>query len=318
MTRFLTLVMAALLPLAVAAQTYPSTTLRMIVPFPPGGPADTLGRVVAQGLQEAWGQPVVVDNRSGAGGQIGMDAAAKSAADGYTMVVVPVGNIAVSPSLFKNLPYKASDLAPVTNLAVVENALVVHPSVPATNLKELIALAKAQPGKLTFGSPAAGSQAHLAGELLKLETGVDLTHVPYRGMAPAVTDLLGGQISMMFASMSSVVQHAQTGKLRPIGLASLKRSPAAPDLPTVAEQGIAGFEAVSWYALMVPAGTPAAVIDKLAAEASRIVLKPQTREQFAKQGMTSVGDKPAELAATIERDTKRWSEVIRKQNITVE
>lgn len=318
MTRFLALLLAALLPLAAAAQSYPSNPLRMIVPFPPGGPADTLGRVVAQGLQEAWGQPVVVDNRSGAGGQIGMDAAAKAAPDGYTMVVVPVGNIAVSPTLFKNLPYKASDLAPVTNLAFVENALVVHPSVPATNLKELIALAKAQPGKLTFGSPAAGSQAHLAGELLKLEAGVDLTHVPYRGMAPAVNDLLGGQISMMFASMSSVVQHAQTGKLRMLGLASLKRSPAAPDLPTVAEQGIPGFEAVSWYALMVPAGTPAAVIEKLAAEASRIVLKPETRAQFAKQGMTAVGDKPAELGATIERDTKRWADVIRKQNIKVE
>jgi tripartite-type tricarboxylate transporter receptor subunit TctC len=307
---------AALLPLRGIAQSNPASPLRILVPFPPGGPADLLARTLAQGLQEAWNQPVLVDNRAGAGGQVGMTAAAKAAPDGYTLVVAPVGNIAVAPSLTRDLPYRQDEFAPVTMLAEVENVLAVHPGVPATSVKELIALAKAKPKSLTFGSPGAGSQAHLAGELLGLEAGVDLTHVPYRGMAQAVTDLLGGQISMMFGSMSSVLQHAQTGKLRPLGVSSLKRSSAAPDLATVAEQGFPGFEAVSWYALLAPAGTPRPVIDTIQKSAAQVLQRPENRASFAKQGMTGGGGSPEALAATIAADTRRWAEVIRKRNIT--
>ena len=309
---------AALVPLPAAPQDWPSKPMRMIVPYPPGGPTDLLGRVVGEGLQAALGQPVVIENRAGAAGNIGVGQAARAEPDGYTFVVVPTGNIAVNPTLFKDLPYKASDLAPVTMMAMVENVLVVSPKVEAKSLKELLALAGQKPGILTFGSPGAGSQAHLAGELLELEAGVDLIHVPYKGIAPAINDLLGGQITMMFAQMSSALPHVQAGKLRAIAVASLKRSPAAPDLPTVAEQGFPGFEAVSWYALMTPTGTPRDVIAKVASETSRIVNQPDNRKKFAGLGMAPVGNRPDELAATIDAETKRWVDVIRKQDIKVD
>jgi tripartite-type tricarboxylate transporter receptor subunit TctC len=274
--------------------------------------------VVGDGLQAALGQPVVVENRAGAAGNIGVGLAAHAEADGYTFVVVPTGNIAVNPALFKDLPYKAADLAPVTMMAMVENVLVVNPKVEAASLEELLALARKRPGVLTYGSPGAGSQAHLAGELLELQAGIDLIHVPYKGVAPAVNDLLGGQITMMFAQMSSALPHIQAGKLRALGVASLERSPAAPDLPTIAEQGFPGFEAVSWYALMTPAGTPPEIIAKVAAEAARIVNQPENRKKFAGLGMAAVGNGPQELAATIEAETRRWVDVIRKQNIKVD
>jgi tripartite-type tricarboxylate transporter receptor subunit TctC len=261
---------------------------------------------------------VVLENRAGAAGNHGVGQAARAQSDGYTFVVVPTGNIAVNPTLFKDLPYKPSDLAPVTMMAMVENVLVVHPGVAANSLKELIELARQKPGTLTFGSPGAGSQAHLAGELLELEAGVDLIHVPYKGVAPAVNDLLGGQITMMFAQMSSALPHIQTGKLRAIGVASLKRSAAAPELPTIAEQGFPTFEAVSWYALMAPAGTPQDIIDKVAAQTARIVNQPENRKKFEGLGMAAVGNRPEELAATIEAETRRWTDVIRRQNIKVE
>ena len=318
MKRFVLTLLTALLPLLAGAQGFPSKPLRMIVPFPPGGPTDLLGRVVGDGLQAALGQPVVVENRSGAAGNLGVGQAARAEPDGYTFVVVPTGNIAVNPALFKDLPYKASDLAPVTMMAMVENVLVVNPKVEATTLKELLALARSQPGILSFGSPGAGSQAHLAGELLELEAGVDLIHVPYKGIAQALNDLLGGQITMMFAQMPSALPHVQAGKLRALGVASLKRSPAAPDLPTIAELGFPNFEAVSWYALMTPAGTPQDAIAKVAGETARIVNQPDNRKKFEGLGMTSVGNRPEELAATIEAETRRWVDVIRKQNIKVD
>ena len=318
MKRLFSILLATLIPLMVNAQGYPSKPIRMIVPFPPGGPTDLLGRVVGEGLQAAFNQPVVVENRAGAAGNLGVGQAARAEPDGHTFVVVPTGNIAVNPALFKDLPYKASDLAPVTMMALVENVLVVNQQVEAKSLKELLELARRKPGILTFGSPGAGSQAHLAGELLKLQAGIDLIHVPYKGIAPAVNDLLGGQITMMFAQTSSALPHIQAGKLRAIGLASLKRSPAAPDLPTIAEQGFPDFEAVSWYALMAPAGTPQEVIAKVAAETARIVNQPDNRKRFEGLGMAPVGNRPEELAATIETETRRWVDVIRKQDIKVE
>lgn len=309
----------ALLPLTVAmpamAQPYPNKVLRMVVPFPPGGPTDVLGRVLGQGLQDAWKQTVVVENKAGAAGNIGVDAIAKATPDGHTMGVVPVGNIAVNPALYPNLPYKAAELAPVAMLATVENVLVTNAEVPARSLKELLALAAAKPGTLSFASPGAGSQAHLAGELLQIAGGVKLIHVPYKGTGPALNDLLGGQVTMMFAQLSSALPHIKSGKLRVLGVASPARSGLLPEVPTVAEQGLANFEAVSWYALMVPAGTPTDVISKLAAETRRVLAQPETREKLVALGLQVGGGTPAQLAMTIDNESRRWADVIRRQNI---
>ena len=302
-----------------AAQVYPVKPIHWIVPVPPGGPADLLARTVGQKLSEAWGQPVVVENKPGAGGNLGVGLAAKAPADGYTFVVVPTGNAVVNPHIFPKLPYDIfRDLAPVTMLATVENVLVVHPGVNAKSVQELIALAKASPGKLTFSSPGVGSQPHIAGEMLKTMASVDMLHVPYKGMAPAMSDLLGGQVSFMFLSMSSALKSVQAGKLRALGVASLKRSAAAVDLPTVAEQGFPGFEAVSWYALMVPAGTPAEAIEKTAAESARALQAPDVRERLRGLGAEPGGNTPAELAALLKREYAFWGDFVRKQGIRAE
>jgi len=319
MKRFLLALTAAAVPLLAAAQAYPAKQIHIVVPFPPGGPTDVLGRVLGQSLGETFGQTVVVDNKVGAAGNIGVDQVAKAAPDGYTIGIVPAGNVAVNPTLFPNLPYKAADLAPVTMLATVDNVLVVNAeTVPARTMKELLDLAANKPGALSYASPGAGSQAHLAGALLELSTGVQLLHVPYRGIAPAVNDLVGGQVSMMFAPLQTALPHIRSGKLRAIGIASQKRSPLLPDLPTIAEQGVAKFEAVSWYALMVPAGTPADIVDKLSAATMRFLALPDTRAKLAAQGMDAAGGSPQDLAATIRSETARWSEVVRKQNIKPE
>jgi tripartite-type tricarboxylate transporter receptor subunit TctC len=315
MKRLLFALLFALVSCCALAQAYPSRPLHVIVPFPPGGPTDVLGRVLGQGLSDALGQPAVVENKAGAAGNIGVDQLAKAAPDGYTLGIVPVGNIAVNPALFTNLPYKASDLAPVSMLATVENVLVVNPAVPARNLKELLELAARKPDSVSFASPGAGSQAHLAGELLGLSSNVRLLHVAYKGIGPAMTDLLGGQVTMMFAQMSSALPYIKSGKLRAIGVASLKRSAVLPDVPTIAEQGVPGFEAVSWYALMVPAGTPREIVDKLNTETARLLAKPELKERLAALGMDAGGGKPQDLAAAIQRETVRWSDVIRKRNI---
>jgi len=311
--------LAALLPALAAAQGYPSRPVTIVNPFTAGGPIDLLARAVGQKLGEAWGQPVIVDTRPGAAGNIGIEHAARQPADGYTLLVLPTGNAVVNPHLYAKLPYDTfRDFAPVTLLATVENALVVNPGVAAKSVPELVALAKANPGKLTFASPGIGSQAHIAGEMLKSMAGVDMVHVPYKGMAPAMNDLLGGQVSFMFLSMSSALKQVDTGKLRALGVASLKRAPAAPALPTIAEQGFPGFEAVSWYALMAPAGTPAAVIDKIAAESARALRDPAVRERLVGLGADPVGGTPAELAAMLKRENARWGEFIRKAGIRAE
>ena len=318
MKRFLLALLLAATSFGALAQTYPTKPLRQVVPFPPGGPTDVLDRVLAQGLSEALGQPVVVDNKAGAAGNIGIEQTAKAPPDGYTMAIVPAGNIVVNPTLFQNLPYKASDLAPVSMLATVENVLVVNAAVPARSVKELLALAAQKPDAVTFASPGAGSQAHLAGELMALTGGVQLLHVPYKGIGPALNDLLGGQVTMMFAQMSSVLPHVKSGKLRALGVTSLKRSPVMPDIPTIAEQGLARFEAVSWYALMVPAGTPQSVVDRLNAETTRWFARPELKSKLAALGMDAGGGKPQELAATIQTETVRWAEVIQQKNIKSE
>jgi len=302
-------------PLQASAQTYPAKPVHVIVPFAPGGPVDVLGRVLGQDFGDSWGQPFVIENKVGAAGNIGIDFLAKSAPDGYNIGIVPAGNIAVNPSLFPNLPYKASELQPVAMLATVENVLVVNATLPVTNLKELLAMAAAKAESVSFASPGAGSQAHLAGELMALNANVRMIHVPYKGTGPALVDVIGGQVTMMFGQMSSVLPQIKAGKLRAIGVASLKRSAVLPDVPTIAEQGMPNFEAVSWYALMVPAGTPKAVVDKLNAESVKMLAKPAIKEKFAGLGLEPGGGTPQALASTIQSETVRWAEVIQKKNI---
>ncbi|MCZ4314479.1 tripartite tricarboxylate transporter substrate binding protein [Comamonadaceae bacterium G21597-S1] len=319
MKRLLSLLLLALAtPLAALAQPYPARPVQVIVPFPAGGPTDVLGRVLAQELTAKMGQSFVVANKAGAAGNIGVDAVAKAAPDGYTLGIVPAGNVSVNPTLFAKLPYKASELQPVAMLATVENLLVVNASSPVKSLKDLIELAKTKPGTLSFASPGPGSQAHLAGELMALSSDLRLLHVAYKGVAPAVNDLLGGQVTMMFGQMPTVLQHVKAGKLRAIGIASTRRSPALPDVPTIAEQGLPGFEAVSWYALMTPAGTPKPIVDSLLAQTRALLDRADTQEKFAAMGMDPGTGGPQQLAATIASETVRWADVIRKQNIQVE
>ena len=316
--RLFLLVLAALLSSLAAAQGYPNKPIKVIIPFPPGGPTDLLGRALAQRLADSWSQPVIVENKPGAAGNLGVDLVAKSPADGYTLGVVPAGNISVNPTLFPNLPYKQSDLAAITMLATVENVLVVNPGVPVKNMAELVALARAKPGAITFASPGAGSQAHLLGEMLNLEAGVRMVHVPYKGIGPAQNDLLGGQVSMMFPQMSSALPFIQSGKLRAIGVTSLKRSAVLPDTPTVAEQGYLRVDAKSWYALMAPTGVPKDIIDKLSVESTRILKLPDVKERLAALGADVVGGTPEELAAVIQAESTLWGGLIRKQGIKVE
>ena len=300
------------------AQAYPAKPIRIIVPFAPGGPADLLARTLGQKLQESWGQSVLADNKPGAGGNLGMDLGAKAAPDGYTLLLAPTGNLTVNPHLGP-LPYDVlRDLAPVTQLATVENVLVVNPGIAANSVQELVALARSKPGSLSFASPGSGSQAHVAGEFLKGLTGTDMIHIAYKGTGPALNDLLGGQISMMFSQMSSALPHIRAGKLRALGVASLKRSAVLPALPTVAEQNLPGFEAVSWYALMAPAGTPADVIAKLQAESARILRLADVREKLAALGAEAVGNRPEELAAIIRAESVRWQKVVKDANIKAE
>ena len=318
MLRFACILLVALLASPAHAQSYPSKPIRIIVPFAQGGAADLLSRMVAQRLQEAWGQPVVVENRTGANGNIGMEAAAKSAPDGYTLVQAPNGNIVVNPNLFQKLPYTQKDFAPVSQIAKVENVLVVNPGVAANSVAELLALAKSQPGKISFASPGVGSQAHLAGEFLRLRGNVDLLHIAYKGVGPALNDVLGGQVSMMFAAIPSAQPHVKAGKLRALGVASLQRSSAMPDVPTVAEQNLPGFEAVSWYSILAPAGTPREIIERINGEIARMLAQPETREKLSGIGATPIGGTPEQLAAVIQEESALYADLFKKAGIRAE
>jgi len=300
------------------AQGYPAKPIRIVVGFPSGGAPDTLARIVSEKISPAWGQPVVVDNKPGAGGNIGAEAVAHAPADGYTLALVPVGNIAVNPTLMPNLPYKPADLAPVAMLATAENVLVVNAATPVKSLSELLKLAGQKQGELSFASPGAGSQAHLAGELLQLDAHVKLNHVPYKGISPAMTDVVGGQVTMMFAQMSAALPYIKAGKLRPLGVASAKRSAVLPDVPTIAEQGFPKFEALSWYALMAPAGTPAEIVRKLSQHVDAVLADATLKEKLATLGMEAAGGTPQQLAATIQKESTRWAGVIRQRHITID
>ncbi len=308
----------ALVALPVRAQSdYPSKPVRIIVPFGPGGAADTLPRLLAQHLGPMWGQPVVVENRTGAAGNIGMEQGAKAPPDGYTLTSAPVGNLAINPHLYSKLSFDVlKDFTPITLIASVQNVLVLNPAVPANDLKELIAYAKARPGKLTYGSGGVGTQAHIGGEIFESMAGIHMVHVAYKGVGDSVRDLLGGQIDMIFAQIPAVKAHIDSGKLRALGVASLKRTPVLPNVPTIAEAGgLAGFQAVSWYALVGPAGMPPAVVAKIQTDAAKVIHLPEIRERLQGLGAEPVGSTSAELAAAIKADYDRYGEVIKRLGI---
>ena len=303
----------------VHAQAYPSKPIRWIVTYPPGGPTDLIARAVGAKLSAAWGQQVVIDNRAGAGGAIGTELAAKSVADGYTLLFGTSGGLTINPALISTLPYDpVRDFAPVSLLVINPQILVVHPSVPVSTVKELVAYAKARPGKLNYASVGQGSPNQLGMELLKTLTGIDLVHVPYKGTGPAVTDLLGGQVQLMFNSMPSVLPLVKTGKLKGLAVGSAHRSPAAPDIPTVAEAGVPGFENVTWYGMFAPAKTPAEIIARLNSEVVKILADPEMAQRFASQGSEPRSSTPAELAAFMRVEAVRWGKVITAAGIKLE
>jgi len=294
-----------------AADDYPSKPIKMVVPFPPGGTTDILARIVGQELSKAWGQQVVIENRAGAGGNIGSDIVAKAAPDGYTLLMGTVGTHGINMSLYKKMPYDAvKDFQPITVVAAVPNILVVHPSVPVHSVKELIDYAKKNPGKLSFASSGNGTSIHLSGELFKTLTGVQMTHVPYKGSAPAITDLLGGQVHLMFDNMPSAFPHVQAGKLRALAVTTAQRAAAAPDLPTIAEAGVPGYEATSWFGVLAPAGVPRPIVDKLYREIARILKDPQVSKEMRARGAEPVGNTPDEFAAYIKAEIEKWRKVV--------
>jgi tripartite-type tricarboxylate transporter receptor subunit TctC len=317
--RLLAVLLVAGAAATVQAQTYPSKPIRMIVPFPPGGTTDILARAIGAELTKAWGQPVVIENRPGAGGNIGSEAVARSPGDGYTLLMGTVGTHGINPSLYKKMPYDAvKDFAPVTLVALVPNILVVHPSVPAKSVAELIALAKKQPGKLTYASSGNGTSIHLSGALFESLAGVQMVHVPYKGSAPAVTDLLGGQVNMMFDNMPSALPHVKAGKLRALGVTSAKRSPAVPDVPTIAEAGVKGYEASSWFGVLAPATTPKDIVAKLNAEIAKSLGTPEMKEKLSSQGAEPVGNTPEQFGAFIRAEIDKWAKVVKASGATVD
>ena len=316
------LVAAACLALPTApalAQAWPSRPVRFIAPFPPGGPVDLLARLIGQKISEKSGQSVVVENRPGAAGNLGIDMVAKAAPDGSVFLHVPAGNITINATLMRDMPFNwERDFTPVTMIATAPNLLAVNPAVPARDLKELVAYAKANPGKLTYGSPGVGSGLHLAGELFRREAGIDIAHVPYKGTTQAMNDLIGGQLTMMFGALPTLMPQVKAGKLRALAVTSAKRSRFAPDLPAIAEAGMTGVDVSSWYAIMAPAKTPPDIVAALADEVRRIVELPDVRQTLDAQGLTAVAMRPADFADHIRKETATWARVIREANIRPE
>jgi tripartite-type tricarboxylate transporter receptor subunit TctC len=303
----------ALLTTLAAAQDYPTKPIRLIVPFAPGGGSDVLARIVGQKLSESLKQPVVVDNKPGAGGNLGTDAVAKAAPDGYTIVLGVVGPISINVSLFDNLPYDpVKDLAPITQAVSVTNLLVVNPALGVNSVAELIALARSKPNSISYASGGTGTAGHLAAELFKSMAGVQMTHVPYRGSGPAINDLIGGQVQVFFDNMPSALPHARSGRLKALGVTTAKRSSAAPDVPTIAESGLPGFEANNWYGFLTTAGTPKPIIDKLHHEIVRILNMPDVKEKLAAQGAEVIGNTPEEFAQVIRDEIPKWRKVVRE------
>ena len=294
------------------AQAWPNKPLKMIVPFPPGGAVDILGRAISQKLSDATGQPVVVENRAGAGGAVGSEAAAKSPNDGYTLLMGSTSTISINPALVSKPTYDPQrDFTPVSQVAFVPHMLVASMAVPVTNLREFIAYAKANPGKLNYASAGNGTPHHIAGEMFKQLAGVELVHVPYKGTGPAVNDLLAGQVSFMSVEVLAALPHARAGKLRALGMAAARRSEVAPELPTVAEAGLPGFEVTAWYGVFAPAGAPAAAVQRVAAEIAKAVREADFRERLANLGATPVGSTPEEFAIFLRAENQRWANAVK-------
>ena len=311
---------AALLPAVTGAQeAWPAKPIRVVVPFPPGGATDIIGRVVAAELNKAFGVSAVVENRAGAGGNIGSELVARSAPDGYTLLIGTVGTHGINTSLYSKLSFDpVKDFAPVTLVATVPNVLVVHPSVQANSVRELVALLKSRPGRLNYASSGNGTSIHLSGELFKSMTGTFMTHIPYRGSSPAVADLLAGQVDLMFDNLPSSLQHIKAGKLRALGVTSAKRAAALPDVPTIAEAGVPGYEASSWFGLVAPAGTPPAVVQKLQQTLSKSLAAPDVREKLLGQGADPVGNTPEAFAQYIQDEIAKWAKVVRASGARVD
>ncbi len=299
------------------ADSFPSKPVKIVVGFPPGGINDIVARVVGQKLGDALGQPVIIENRAGAGGTIGADSVAKAKPDGYTLLLGSVSNVAMAPSQYKSLPYDSlKDFAPVALLAAAPNILVVHPSFPVNSVKDLIALAKRQPGKISYASAGNGTSNHLTVELLKVLADVDLVHVPYKGDSPAVADVLGGQVPMVFPTLPVALPHIKSGKLRAIAVSSASRTSLAPGVPTVAESGgLADFEVSVWVGILAPAGTPKEIVDRLSSELTRIVQAPEVRDKLNSLGAEPAPKDSAQFAAYIAAETAKWSKVAKAAKI---
>lgn len=295
---------------AFGQQKYPVRPIRLVLPFPPGGSTDIVARLIGQKLTESWGQQVLVDNRPGGGGNVAAEAVARAAPDGYTLFQVNVAN-AIGASLYPKLNYSLiGDFAPVTQLAATPYVLLAHPSVPAKSTRELVALAKVRPGQLNYASAGAGSATHLSGELLKSMAGVNIIHVPYRGTGPAVTALLSGEIELYFAAVPAAVPMVKTGRLRPLGVTSARRSALMPQVPTIAEGGLKGYETGTWHGVLVPVATPRDIALQLSAEIVRILNMPEVREKLVAQGLDPVGDTPEQFGAYIRAEIAKWAKVV--------
>ncbi len=308
---------ALLCPAVAPAQDFPNKSIRLIVPFPAGGPNDIIARLVGKRMGEILKQTIVIENRGGQGGVVGTDVVAKAAPDGYTIAISSAGALAISPSMEKVAYETLKDLQPITLVAKVPEMLVVATSVPAKDMKELIALAKSQPGKLNFASSGNGSLPHLAGELFKLQAKIDIVHVPYRGAAPAVNDLLGQQVQMVFLDLPVLLPQVQAGKLRPIAIGAQARVPSAPNVPTTAEVGLPNLQTENWYGMVAPANTPPAIVAILNKAAVEAIKDPEVSSKLAAQGATLIGDSPESFRAYIASETKKWADVIKDAGVPV-
>lgn len=312
-------VAAMLAGIPAAAQSYPVKPIRLIVPYPPGGPTDLVGRAIGQKFTEAWGQQVVVENRAGAASAVGTEVAARAPADGYTLLLGTSAGFCINPALGGKIPYDPErDFAPISLLVINPQILVVHPSLPVTSVKSLVTLAKSRPGQINYASVGNASPQHLGMEMLKRMAGIDMVHVPYKGTAPAITDILAGNVSLMFNSMPSVLQQTQAGRLRGIAVGSARRSPAAPHVPTVAESGLPGFEYVTWYGLFAPAGTPRDIVGKLNAQVVKILSDPELTKRFAGQGAEPQSTTGEQLAAYRRAEHERWRKLIAEMKLKVD
>jgi tripartite-type tricarboxylate transporter receptor subunit TctC len=314
--------LALLLPLsfpAHAAEPFPSKPIRIVVPFAAGGSTDILARNIAQRLSESMRSPVIVDNRPGGGGVVGADHVAKSAPDGYTLLMGTNTTHAVAPHLYSKLPYNAlRDFVPISEVAYNPQFLDVHPSIPAHSVKELVALARARPGQLNYGTAGQGTTAHMAMELFRSMAGIDMVHVPYKGTGPAMNDLLGGHLSLMFDVVLTTLPHMKAGRIRVLGVSSLQRVEVAPEVPTIAESGLPGYEALVWFGLFVPAGTPGNIVGRLSSEVATIVRHPKLTEAFRLQGLTPVGSSSADFSMRVRAEYERWGKVIRDAGIKLD